>query len=145
MQASVLVKQVRIQRASSALGVEVFGEADDLLFHWQQVVSSIPTSISGEVSHADGMVLYSTICTWGRSRARKVCSCSVALCAPARMSQVVIVAWRCPKTRTAAALSNPSDSAVSTSATRTDAVLRRYSGVSRRALNVRLQAWQRKD
>jgi hypothetical protein len=50
----------------------------------------------------------------------------------ARLSQVLIVAERWPNTRTAAATSSPSVSAASTSATRWDAVLRRYSGVTQR-------------
>ena len=82
-------------------------------------------------------------CVWLRSRVRnssswmcgrwrfwKTRSWSVALWSPARASQVVMVACRWPKTRTAAATSSPSASAVSTSITRWDAVLRRYSGVT---------------
>ncbi len=58
-------------------------------------------------------------------RSRKTRSWRVALCVPARISQVVMVAWPCPNTRTAAATSSPSARAVSTSPTRTDAVLSR--------------------
>jgi hypothetical protein len=55
----------------------------------------------------------------------KYWSCSIALCAPARASQVVMVRWLWPNTRPAAATSSPSESAVSTSAIRSDDVLRR--------------------
>ncbi len=65
----------------------------------------------------------SSNCTCGRWRRRNQWSCSRALCSPARVSQVVVVAWRCPNTRAAAAISSPSDRAVSTSATRREAVL----------------------
>ena len=51
-------------------------------------------------------------------------SWSVVLCAPARVSQLVMVACRWPNTRTAADTSRPSASAVNTSPTRWDAVLR---------------------
>jgi hypothetical protein len=54
---------------------------------------------------------------------RKKRSCTTWLCAPGCVSQVVIVAWRWPNTRTAADTLNPSARAVSTSATRWEAVL----------------------
>ena len=79
----------------------------------------------------------------GSRRWQKVSSCNVCACSPARDSQVVTVACRKPKTRSAADGSNPSASAVSTIATCWEGVFKRYNGVSCRALNVVWQAWQR--
>jgi hypothetical protein len=52
------------------------------------------------------------------------------------MSHLVMVAWREPKTRSAAEGSSPSASADSTMATFWEGVFRRYKGVLRLEVNV---------
>ncbi len=93
---------------------------------------------------ARSLVRISSNCRCGMCRSWKQCSCKSSACSPARDNQVVMVACRKPKTRSAADGSNPSARAASTMATWWEGVFSRYKGVSRRALNVVRQAWQRK-